>query len=108
LRQNQNRSHEAVEGDGGGCQVLSIQRCPTCSTPLQNPMTVEEHQRIPFPIQISTTISFILTRLIQIWTKTTHFFISSSQSHNYIIDPTTHFQGDPMSMILLIFFYQLL
>ena len=49
MTQNQNRSQEAVEGDGGGCEVLSIQRGPTCSTPLQNPTAVKERQQIPSP-----------------------------------------------------------
>ena len=35
-----------VEGDCGGCQVLSIQQSPTCLELLQNPMIIEEHQHI--------------------------------------------------------------
>ena len=49
LWQNHNRLQEVVEGDSGGCQVLSIQRGPICLAPLQNPPAVEEHQHIPSP-----------------------------------------------------------
>ena len=75
LSQNQNHLKKAVEGDGGGCHVPSIQRGPTCSTSLQNPTAVEERQHIPSPEKNSTTSPSILTHLIHIWTETTHFSI---------------------------------
>ena len=52
LWQSQNRLQKVVGGDGGGCRALSIQRCPTCSVPLQNPAAIEEHQHIPSPKKI--------------------------------------------------------
>jgi hypothetical protein len=48
--------------------VVSIQRGPTCSTPLQNPTAIDERQQFFF-FKDPTTFSSILMPLIQFWTK---------------------------------------
>ena len=41
-----------IEGDDEGCQVLTIQRDPTCLAFLQNPTAIEERQHVPSPQNI--------------------------------------------------------
>ena len=72
---NQNQLQEACEGDGGGCQVLSFERGPTCLAWLQNLLAVEERQHVPSRQKNPMTFPSILTLLIQFWIETKHLFI---------------------------------
>ena len=74
----QNQLEEAVEGNGGGYQVLSIEEGPTCSTPLQNPTAIEERQHISFPQKDPTTFSSIRFKFEQ------RLYTSSSTTLFYI------------------------
>ena len=68
--------------------------------PLQNPMAVEERKHILSP-QKCLDIFLHTNALISNLDKNYTFFHPGSQTHNYYIDPTTHFLGNPMSMTIL-------
>jgi len=90
LWQNQNGSHEVVEGDGGGYPGLGIQRGPTCLTPLQNLMIVEERQYVPSKKKshnIYLHTNAFDSNLDRFYTP----LHTSSQTHSYSTNPTPHF-----------------
>ena len=97
------RSQEAIEGDGGGCQVLNIQQGPTCSTPLQNPVIVEERQHIPSIKKLHD--KSLHTKTFDSNLDMNYILLHPSiQTHNYSTSPTTQFQRNTRFMTFFLLF----
>ena len=70
---------------------------------IAKPNNVEEGQHIPSPPKKSHNISLHTNALDLNLDKNYTLLHPSSQTHNYYIDPTTHYLGDSMFMTFLLY-----